>query len=414
MSYQRIATPKVYIDNINWLMSSGQMSASDFALTVSSMATGSSVAELFDMKPSNLQTISTNGNTAGAKIRINTNITSGTGQDANFIAILGHNLKEAGARIMVQEDSSSGFASPYGGARELTEVVNCPLQSDTNTGVAISGNMDSDAGTVTVTMSSANSAKFTEGDMIKINSEIMYVDSVASGALTVDRRQHSTSLGTHSIGDEVFFTKYSAPTKNGWSLATYATTPTDNQYIRLIIEPDGNGVDTFSADVKIGAILIGEVYEFPQVPDLKINKQFSFDGVKRQTSIGGQTYANATYLKGANWFLEPFYNSATVTAPVVMGKSGRMSLDMSFSYLDDSDIFNENLYGGTNVTTNNKMYANIISKTHNGMHPMLFQYDKDTATDIDSFLWCRLANDPKFAQVANRVWSTKMSLIEEF
>ena len=87
---------------------------------------------------------------------------------------------------------------------------------------------------------------------------------------------------------------------------------------------------------------------------------------------------------------------------------------MSFSYLDDSDIFSENLYRRTNVSGNNKLYANLISKTNNGMFPMLFQYDKDTATDVDSFLWCRLANEPKFNQVASRVWSTKINLREEF
>ena len=48
------------------------------------------------------------------------------------------------------------------------------------------------------------------------------------------------------------------------------------------------------------------------------------------------------------------------------------------------------------------------------MFPMLFQYDNTVTTDEDAFLWCRLNNEPQFTQVANRVWSTKLNLVEEF
>ena len=86
---------------------------------------------------------------------------------------------------------------------------------------------------------------------------------------------------------------------------------------------------------------------------------------------------------------------------------------MSFSYLADTNLYPSNLHGGSNATSDS-FFNNVISKTNGGMFPMLFQYDGSTATDVDSFLWCRLANNPSFEQVAINIWNTSMSLIEEF
>jgi|TARA_R110002020_G_scaffold73987_1_gene189645 hypothetical protein len=409
MSYQRIATPRIYIDNINWLISSGLLPTDQITSSGASMASGSSIHSFFDMKPSNTQTITTTGASAGFKLHIDTNMASGSQQDSNFIAILGHNLKSAGAKIMLQSDDSSAFASPSP-ITSLTSVVNAAAQADTDTGTNIAEALDTSKTGVDV--ESGHGGRFSEGDFIKVDSEIMYVDSVSSDTLTCDRGVSGTTAATHDSGASLLFTGYTAPATNGWTLATFSKT-SDNRYIRLIIDPDGAANDNFSANVQIGAILIGETMTLPQSPDLSITKQFLFDGVTRQTSIGGQTYANAQYTKSANWISEPFYNY-TGTASDRRDKSGRMSLGMGFSYLTDTDVFAEDLYSRTGVSATNSIYTNLISKTNNGMFPMLFQYDSDTATDIDSFLWCRLNNEPSFQQVANRVWSTKIELLEEF
>ena len=74
MSYQRFGTPKIYVDNLNWLMSSGHMSTSDITISGLSMASGYSAIEMFDMSPSNLQIISANGLTTQLDLRINTRV----------------------------------------------------------------------------------------------------------------------------------------------------------------------------------------------------------------------------------------------------------------------------------------------------------------------------------------------------
>tara|TARA_R110000824_G_scaffold171440_2_gene349019 strand:+ start:4508 stop:5746 length:1239 start_codon:yes stop_codon:yes gene_type:complete len=412
MSYQRIKTPKLYIDNINWLLSQGKMASTDITSSGASMLAGSSIHEFFDMKPSNLQTIDCGGASAGFKLKIDTTIGTDATQDSNFIAILGHNLKSAGAKISVQIDDDINFGSPQGNGDilSMTDIVNFDIQANVDTLTNIAEDLTtSETG---ITVQSGHGDRFSEGDFIKINNEIMYVDSVSGDVLTVDRASTDTTATTHSNGDSIFFTGYSAPQLNGWSLASFNAT-SDNKCIRLIIDPDGSANDNFSADVQIGAIIIGEMHEFPSSPDLDIKKKFLYDGVKKQTSMGGQTYSHATYLKGANWFLEPFANASSASAGLHT-KTGRLALDMGFSYLQDNVVYSAEYFGRGETQASNQLLPNLVHKTHAGMLPMLLQYDKDTATANDSFLWCRLNNEPSFTQVANEVWSTKLSFLEEF
>mgnify|MGYP003131537682 FL=1 len=418
MSYQRFGTPKIYVDNLNWLMSSGHMSASDITISGLNMASGYSAIEMFDMKPSNLQIITANGLTTQLDLRINTRVTTNSEQDSNFIAILGHNLHSAGAKFSLQLDDDSTIASPNTNqVTTLTNVVNASASATVNTGTTLGANITSTSAT-TITVQSSHGSRFSRGDILMIetsegNEETVFVTGVSSDNLTVIRGFNGSTARTFTDGnEEIFFKHYTKPAEDGWSLATFTQT-SDNQYIRLVIDPDGNNTDTYSSDIKIGAILIGEAYSFPQSPELEITKQFTFDGLTKQTSVGGQTYANATYTKGANWFLEPFFNSSTATSPDNRFRSGRLAMDLSFNYMADTDVYSSVLNSGASVSSNS-FINNLISKTNGGMFPMLFQYDNTVTTDEDAFLWCRLNNEPQFTQVANRVWSTKLNLVEEF
>jgi hypothetical protein len=87
---------------------------------------------------------------------------------------------------------------------------------------------------------------------------------------------------------------------------------------------------------------------------------------------------------------------------------------MSFSYLNDTDVFPNEFYDRQDIVTGNDITSNMIFRSHGGMFPFLFQFDKDTATAKDSFMWCRLAEEPSFTQVANNVWDTSIKLIEEY
>lgn len=332
MSYQRFGTPRIYVDNINWLLALGKMDTDDLTLagTGISMASGSSLKAIFDLKPSNVQTISCNSSTNDAKINIDTTFGTDSDVDNNFIAILGHNFKDATAKFKIQISDNSNFSS----------------STTPNPTVVVNG-------------------------------------SAASGFVT--------------------------PPNNGWTLITYSGTSA-NRYLKITFD-DTTGAG-FGADIKIGAIMVGEYIDLPQSPDLQLTKRFTFDGLKKNISTGGQTYGNATFLTGANWYLAPFQLGTTSNADPIK-KSGRTELDLDFSFLTDTDVFPEKLYSRSDIIAGNDFTTNIISKTHGGLLPMLLQYDNSVTEGQDSFLWCRLNNEPNFQQVAPNVYSTTINLIEE-
>ena len=340
MSYQRIGTPKVYVDYANYALTLGKIDSTDFTFTSSgsgsavSLSTGSNLMGMFDMKPSNLQQINCNTSERTLFITVDTHLSTDSQVDNNFIAILGHNFKEAGAKFQIEQ--SDNFSSNVYDVGSQTSVVNSAFSSSFHT-----------------------------------------------------------------------------PANNGWSLVTFAdrTGSDDNRNWRIRIEPSST---IYNANIKIGAILLGEVISFPHSPDLQLTRGFVFDGVSKQTSIGGQTYANAKFLSGADWFLDPFNIDATRTTPNPIKKTGRQTWDMNFSYLTDTDVFPETLYSVDGLVQGNDFYTNLIHRTHGGMLPFLFQYDGTLTDAEDSFLWCRLNNEPQFQQVANRVWNTNINLIEEF
>tara|TARA_R100000234_G_scaffold3488_1_gene2914 strand:+ start:10823 stop:11836 length:1014 start_codon:yes stop_codon:yes gene_type:complete len=337
MSYQRIGTPKVYVDYANYALTLGKIDSTDFTFASSgsvALSTSSNIMGMFDMKPSNLQQINSNTASDDLFITVDTHLSTDSEVDNNFVAILGHNLKQAGAKFQIEQ--SDNFSSNTYDVGNQTEIVNSAFSS-----------------------------------------------------------------GFHT------------PANNGWSLVTFSDRAgsNDNRLWRIRIEPSDV---TYSANIQIGAILLGEVISLPHSPDLQLTRGFVFDGVNKQTSIGGQTYANANFLSGADWFLDPFNIDASRTTPNPIKKTGRQTWDINFSYLTDTDVFPETLYSVGGLVQGNDFYTNLINRTHGGMLPFLFQYDGTLTDGQDSFLWCRLNNEPQFKQVANRAWNTSINLIEEF
>jgi hypothetical protein len=184
-----------------------------------------------------------------------------------------------------------------------------------------------------------------------------------------------------------------------------------NRYVRLEIDSASANYDT--ATMQLSTIQIGEYLTLPNAPDMNINKSIIYDGVKKQNSIGGQTYANASHIRPPDWIQEPWETGGSATINTY-GRSGRIKLDMNFSYLNDTDVFPDEFYDRQDIVTGNDITSNLIFRTNGGMFPFLFQFDKDTATAKDSFMWCRLLDDPTFSQVMHRLWSVDLSLIEEY
>ena len=114
MTYNRIATPRMYMDRLSFDLANGWRTISNYSIT--SLDTGSAVTpssgsfeDLFDLRPSNYITVA--ANTETFYIDINTGASSDTTAEANFLAILGHNFDDATARFKILHDDVSNFAS---------------------------------------------------------------------------------------------------------------------------------------------------------------------------------------------------------------------------------------------------------------------------------------------------------------
>jgi hypothetical protein len=116
--------PRFYCDWVNWLIQLGRMAASDITISGLAMATGSTVIEMFDNKPHNLQTITASGLSTQGIIKINTNISTNSVNEASFISILGHNINQADAKFKVQVSDDADFGAGNVVNPALTEVMN--------------------------------------------------------------------------------------------------------------------------------------------------------------------------------------------------------------------------------------------------------------------------------------------------
>jgi hypothetical protein len=215
-----------------------------------------------------------------------------------------------------------------------------------------------------------------------------------------------------NIGGDVSSGNYATPANNGWSLFTWTTGGSDNQYYRLILDSVAGNYD---ADIKISCIQMGESWAFPHAPDMNIQKSLAF-GNTIQESAGGMTYSNASWLAAPYWggMVEAFENK-NHTTPHAMRKAGKFSWDLNFSYMADSDAFYSELYQEQDIFTDSSFMGNLLQRTLGTHHPFLIQWD-DSATGsvYDNFSWVRLSDVPKFNQVAHRTWNANVSLVEQF
>tara|TARA_S200002703_G_C3802554_1_gene248128 strand:- start:4539 stop:5744 length:1206 start_codon:yes stop_codon:yes gene_type:complete len=401
MSYQRVAKPKAYVDMIQPLLENGTITGTDQIAGAGILTTASSIIQLFDNKPNNAVTIGGNGGTTAQTITIDTNISDNSFTDATCDLSAGDATitHDANSKI-VAGLKVSGAGIPVG-----TTVI-----SITNTTTfELSANVESGGSDTNITLT------FSESTGTLLN-ETMFVAILGHNLKSADAKfqiqtDHASDFSTGQtpamtdICNSAVTSEFSIPATDGWSLITY-TQDFDNRYQRLVIDD----VSTFDTDIKIGCILWGVVYEFPNAPDLNITKTFNYDGVSINESLGGQKYSHATHLKNSSWTSTQAWSSSNNKG----FKSGRKKLDMSFSYLSESNAFPTDLYGFASTRKDESMVNRIIMMTNGGMYPLLLQLDGTDANEDDGFLWCRLDNEPSFNQVAYNQYSTQLSFVEEF
>ena len=203
---------------------------------------------------------------------------------------------------------------------------------------------------------------------------------------------------------------------NGFSINTFYGNGDGGELqdtMNFNINTDGWSIESFN----IGCILYGNYYTMPHSPDLNLTLTREY-ATKTIETKGGSTLSNSYWTKQPDWCngLPAWQLSDDVELLAPLASSGRRIWSLSFSYLDEKNLFAENsslrdLNMEQEFLSNNSnanFFSDVIHKTV-GL-PFVFQPDSN---DTTNFAICMFdQNSFKFKQVANGVYNISMTIRE--
>lgn len=220
------------------------------------------------------------------------------------------------------------------------------------------------------------------------------------------------------------------PDKDGWCMVEFRKDLTQYPgWTRLKLRFNGTG----GSDLSLGDTSIGWTYEMPHSPDLSLKLGYVNESIKTQQTKGGHTLTSSGWSEPPYWLNMPQWMTKDSYTPIESYKgftpSARRTWDLSFSYLDDTDMLKRDYPGDTNVEhgvfdgrgfTNdnfstigigNTFFSKVVHGTANFKLPFIFQPNKD----VNEFAICRVnSNSFTIEQVANNVYNVSMRLTETF
>ena len=215
------------------------------------------------------------------------------------------------------------------------------------------------------------------------------------------------------------------PSYNGFSIGSF----------------NGTGLDTleiYSAG-DCGSVVIGTYYDMPHSPDLKLTMTREMDGVKRIRTKGGNDLVHHKYTKPPMWGrAAPWGIYGGEPIGQELARSGRRGGELSFSYLQDNDVFPElssiepyestsapdnavpndpysdgdEWHIGATILDDDTFYNQVIHKTNGGQLPFIFQPDGSNNSP-DGFAICKFdMNSFEFEQVAKNIYNINLKIRE--
>ena len=242
---------------------------------------------------------------------------------------------------------------------------------------------------------------------------------------------------------------YSFPEFNGFSIAKMTDASDNDHYNRLHINLGNNGV---GGTIVIGTITMGQYFDMPHSPELSLTMTREYGGVKTIEPPGGASLSNSFYNGSPKWGALGAWELGLQADEGYQRQSlssgGRRIWDLSFNYLQDSDLFpmlsslspyestsdtgevysstaddpstpgvtetdwETNWHVGNTILDGNTFYNRVIHRTNGGQLPFIFQPD-NTNSNPDQFAICKLdMNAFKFEQVANNVYNINLKIRE--
>ena len=161
----------------------------------------------------------------------------------------------------------------------------------------------------------------------------------------------------------------------------------------------------------------------PRSPDLSLTMTREYGGVKTIETRGGSSLSNSFYNFAPNWGSKKAWQLGDLDSSI----GGRRTWDLSFSFLSDNLLFQDNPTEKSSVgevgyeldDTTDDFTSCVLKYTQGGQLPFIFQPDGVDASggeannSIDQFAICKFdMNSFQFKQVANTVYSIKLKIRE--
>ena len=234
--------------------------------------------------------------------------------------------------------------------------------------------------------------------------------------------------GGYNISDIINIA--SSPQYDGFSMAS------------MDIPPETTTVETASSSsgnwqFHVGSIILGTFYDMPHSPDLSLSMSREYGGTKTIETRGGASLSNTMWTKSPQWQGKGAWELSSEGSPPnqELSRSGRRIWDLSFSYLDQGDVWGSNQMlntlredfsdglddadtgSGTSnyeytLLTDNSFYSQVIHKTNGGQLPFIFQPDNANSNAQD-FAICKFDQKSfQFNQTAPGLYNAKLKIRE--
>ena len=259
-------------------------------------------------------------------------------------------------------------------------------------------------------------------------------DMVATDFDFQDSPTSEVNYGSSSIGI----------THNGFSIRTFTDAGGNTGSVDEI-KFYGNSVEH---DIKIGCISMGSIYEMKNAPNLSLKIGREYGGTKEFTTYNGSSMSNTMWNKPPKWGDLGAWELGNSNP--ALSRSGRRTWDLTFSYIDDGDLWGSNQSIGIhaeqdgwdtfyptpsgsssdydtddidtadgqmvgfnyNLLTDDNFFSQVWHKTLGGTLPFIFQPDSNNFNPDQFAIVKSVKNSLKAKQVAPNLYDISISLEE--
>ena len=197
---------------------------------------------------------------------------------------------------------------------------------------------------------------------------------------------------------------------------------------------NGEGASTFAHEEMVcGSYVIGFYYDFPRAPDLNLTLSYEYDGVEQRTLPGGYSVNNIYYTQSPKWgdlgaweLSNPEDDDDKAVEYSSYARNGRRVWDLSFSYLEETDVFAERMQitdvwsSHSNTLGSSDTLSRVLQYSVGGLLPMIFMPDASldsegnyNNTQPDNFAIVGIVQKSlKFQKVTDSHYNVRMKLRE--